>query len=350
MQQPTAIQYPVSDILEWEASKKLVLTPKFQRRSVWIPKAKSFLIDTILRGMPIPPIFIRQRIDPVKQRAIREVIDGQQRLKAVLNYIGGEFPVMAIHNDEFGGKFYSDLPEITRTSFLGYKFTINVFEDISDNDVLNIFSRINTYTVKLNAQELRNAQYFGLFKQMVYRLAHKHYSFWNGNKILSESQTARMADAELVSELIISIMDGIQQTKDADINRYYKKYDDIFERRDEIEKKFSETITLIADILPTELPSLEFKRSPVFYSLFVALYDAKFGLPNSDKDRIKFTASEIRRIAGRIKDFDAVIGAKDIPEEFQTFVEYTKLSTADVGKRKYRHKFLWDKILTGINS
>src|SRR5690242_17497674 len=101
MQQPTAIQYPISDILEWEVSKKLVLTPKFQRRSVWIPKAKSFLIDTILRGMPIPPIFIRLRVDPIRQRSIREVIDGQQRLKTVLDFVGGGFPIMPIHNDEF---------------------------------------------------------------------------------------------------------------------------------------------------------------------------------------------------------------------------------------------------------
>jgi hypothetical protein len=348
MQQPTAIQYPISDILEWAVSKKLVLTPKFQRRSVWIPKAKAFLIDTILRGMPIPPIFIRQRIDPIKQRAVREVIDGQQRLKAVLDFIGGEFSIMEIHNEEYGGYYYNDLPEAVRTSVLGYKFTVNVFDDISDNDVLNIFARINTYTVKLNAQELRNAQYFGLFRQTIYKLAHKHYAFWTKNKILSESQIARMGDAEFTSELVISIMDGIQQTKDSDINRYYREYDDVFERKSEIEKRFSDIIGLIADMLEGELSNLEFKRIPVFYSLFVVLYDAKYGLPNSDQPRLRFTANEIRRIAGKIKEFNIPISSQEIPAEYQLFVEYTKLSTADVGKRRYRHNFLWDKVLSEL--
>ncbi len=64
MQQPTGTLYPISDILEWNVSDQLVIVPKFQRRDVWIPKAKSYLIDTILRSMPIPPLFIRMQIDP----------------------------------------------------------------------------------------------------------------------------------------------------------------------------------------------------------------------------------------------------------------------------------------------
>lgn len=348
MQQPTAIQYPISDILEWELSKKLVITPKFQRRSVWIPKAKSFLIDTILRGMPIPPIFIRQRVDPVKQKSIREVIDGQQRLKAVLDFVGGDFPIMMIHNEEYGNLYYNDLPEKARTAFLGYKFTINVFDDISDGDVLNIFARINTYTVKLNAQELRNAQYFGLFKQVVFRLAHKHNAFWVKNKILSENQIARMLDAELVSELLISMMDGIQQTKSPLINKYYKDYDDKFERKNELEKKFSEVLDLVAEILQGDLQNMQFRRIPMFYTLFIVLYDAKFGLPNSDRPRIKFNSREIRQIALKIREFNSIVESKDAPDEYQKFYEFTRLSTADVGKRKYRHSLLWEKTLSEL--
>jgi hypothetical protein len=52
MQQPQLAPYPISDFLQWQGMKQLELTPKFQRRDVWPAKAKSYLIDTILRKMP----------------------------------------------------------------------------------------------------------------------------------------------------------------------------------------------------------------------------------------------------------------------------------------------------------
>src|SRR4051812_49027619 len=53
--------YSINDFIEWDRQKQLELNPLFQRRSIWSEKAKSYLIDTIIRGKPIPKIFIRQR-------------------------------------------------------------------------------------------------------------------------------------------------------------------------------------------------------------------------------------------------------------------------------------------------
>src|SRR5665213_1338499 len=77
--------YSINDFLEWDASKQLELNPAFQRRSVWNPKAKSYLIDTILRGKPIPKVFLRQKINVTTRTSIREVVDGQQRLRTILS-------------------------------------------------------------------------------------------------------------------------------------------------------------------------------------------------------------------------------------------------------------------------
>ena len=346
MQQPTAIQYPISDILEWEMSKKLVIAPKFQRRDVSIPKAKSYLIDTVIRCMPIPPIFIRQRVDPIKQISIREVIDGQQRIRAVLDFIKGEYPIMKSHNKDLGGLYYANLPEDIRRSFLGYKFVVNVFDDISDQEVLNIFARINTYTVKLNSQELRNAEFFGIFKQSIYSLAFQHYAFWVNNKILNDGQIARMGEVELVSELVVSMINGIQQTKAADLHKIYEMYDDDFPQKEQIDSQFPEVVNIIGDIFQSTLSSSEFRRIPLFYSLFLVLYDAKFGLPEFNKPRLKLNSPEIRRVAGKLKNIDAIIKTKEVPEDYKQFIEFTRLSTADVGKRIYRHEFLWQKIFS----
>ena len=71
--------YTINDFYGWYENKELVLAPKYQRKAVWNSKAESYLIDTILRGLPIPQVFVRQSIDPLLRKTQREVIDGQQR-------------------------------------------------------------------------------------------------------------------------------------------------------------------------------------------------------------------------------------------------------------------------------
>ena len=79
--------FSISDIEEWDNKGSLVLAPKFQRREVWNPKARSYLLDTVIRGKPIPKIYMRQRLEPQTKRMIREVVDGQQRLRSVLSFL-----------------------------------------------------------------------------------------------------------------------------------------------------------------------------------------------------------------------------------------------------------------------
>ncbi len=348
MAQPTATPYPISDFVDWHRSDQLVIAPKFQRRDVWIPKAKSYLIDTILRSMPIPPLFIRLKIDPIRKQTVREVVDGQQRLRAVLGYINNEFPLLQVHNPEFGGKCYQDLPENARLNILSYKFLVNLLEDVSDSDVLGIFARINTYTVRLNAQELRNAEFFGVFKQTVYNLAHQHYAFWRNSNILTDQQIARMQEAELVSELIVTMLDGIRQTNGKILSDFYKKFDDEFPESERISAQFGAVINTIGDILGGTLKSLPFRRSPLFYSLFCAVFDARFGLPRSRRPRIAFTASRNRLIAERLHRLGSTITSRTPPAEYLRFIDAARSATANPGNRRLRHRFIWDRVLAGL--
>ena len=82
--------YSINDFLEWEENSQLELSPKFQRRSVWNDTARSFLMDTIIEGKPIPKVFIRQKLNPQTRKSVREVVDGQQRLRAIFEFIKEE--------------------------------------------------------------------------------------------------------------------------------------------------------------------------------------------------------------------------------------------------------------------
>src|SRR5216117_4002456 len=75
--------YSIRDFEEWDERDELTLAPKFQRREVWSDKARAYLIDTIVRGKPIPKIYMRQDINPSTRRTTREIVDGQVNAERV---------------------------------------------------------------------------------------------------------------------------------------------------------------------------------------------------------------------------------------------------------------------------
>src|SRR6266571_1928958 len=213
--------YSVRDFDEWTERGELVLAPKFQRREVWSDKARSYLIDTIVRGKPIPKIYMRQDTNPSSRRTTREIVDGQQRLHTVLTFLKNGFKISKTHNDEFGGKFFSGLSEKTQRDILKYEFAVDLLQDMPDKDVYDTFARINTYGASLKAQELRNAKWFGDFKTSVYTLANDFVTFWEANKIFTSKLMSRMAEAEFVSELLIAMCGGISEGKKSVIDAAY---------------------------------------------------------------------------------------------------------------------------------
>jgi len=150
--------YSINDFVEWHKAKQLELNPRFQRRPVWSDKAKSYLLDTILRGKPIPKIFIRQKINVSTKTSIRDVVDGQQRLRAILSYINDGFVVSKAQNAEYGGLCFSQLPEDIQGQVLAYEVSVDLLINLPDADVLDIFSRLNSYAVILNVTRKNKRQ------------------------------------------------------------------------------------------------------------------------------------------------------------------------------------------------
>jgi hypothetical protein len=147
--------YSIRDFEEWDKRGELLLQPKFQRRDVWTDKARSYLIDTILRGKPIPKVYMRQDVNPKTRHVRREIVDGQQRLRTVLNFLKDGFKISKSHHPTFGGKTFSGLDPSTQGDILKYEFVVDLLQDMPDNEVYNVLARINTYSEKLKAQERR---------------------------------------------------------------------------------------------------------------------------------------------------------------------------------------------------
>src|SRR5687767_15375420 len=113
----------VEEIAGWNKKNELVLQPKFQRRDVWSDKARSYLIDTIIRGKPIPKIYMRIGSNLKTKRVVREIVDGQQRLKSVLMFLDDGFKVSKTHNADYSGDYFSGMDDDIKANINNYRFS-----------------------------------------------------------------------------------------------------------------------------------------------------------------------------------------------------------------------------------
>src|SRR5688500_17100423 len=127
--------YAIVDFIEWNKNKLLELSPDFQRRSVWSDKAKSYLIDTIIRGKPMPKIIILQKL--VGNKNIRVVVDGQQRLRAILEFHSHAFKISKAHNKELSSYTFQTLPDDLDKDFLKYELGVDLLYDTPYADILD---------------------------------------------------------------------------------------------------------------------------------------------------------------------------------------------------------------------
>ena len=162
--------YPISDLVQWMKEKTLVLNPEFQRRSIWPEPAKSYFIDTLLEGLPIPNIYMRSVTNPTEMRTYREVVDGQQRLRTIWDFIENRVRLGSNANT-FEGMKYEDLDECDQRRLLAYQIGVVQLFEARDDKVLDIFNRLNAYGLSLNSQELRHGRYQGGKYKGVFRRA-----------------------------------------------------------------------------------------------------------------------------------------------------------------------------------
>ena len=318
--------YKVSDFLSWQRAGTLELSPNFQRRPVWQPSAKSYFVDTVARGLPVPIIFIREITDINSYEPKREIVDGQQRIRTLLSYIDHNclpdynpnrdyFQVKPTHNSDLANKEFNQLPIEIRRQILDYQFSSHILPSGTDDRlVLQIFARMNSTGVKLNGQELRNAQFFGVYKGAMYQLASEQLNRWRNWKIMSELNIARMAEVEFTSDLVLLITAAAFGMSQSILDRVYKDFDEDFPHQNEIERRFQTTMDSIDDTYGKEISKSVFNTRLLFYPLFACFYDRLFTIksPLTKKTPAKLPSN----LKEKINLLNEKIEQKDVLEEF----------------------------------
>lgn len=345
---PERSTYTPLDFVGWRDTDGLILSPRFQRRSVWTTPARSYLIDTLLRGLPVPPLYLRVKQNDARTQIVREVIDGQQRISAVLDFLDGFYALSPSVGTPYAGKRFKQLPDSAKDRITHYSFICEVFHGISDSHVLDIFARVNTYSVRLNAQELRNGKYFGPFKRTAYALAFEHVEFWRRHRIFTDRHIARMVEVEFTSELVIAMLDGLQDKKGT-IDAFYAEYDEEFQASRQCETRFRNVIGMIDDSVGAVLGTSQFRRPPLFYTLFCAVYHRVYGLPGQRLPRRgkPLTTSEKESLQQAVQHLsDVIVQVKvghDTPRKYSTFVNACLRQTDNIQPRQRRLSTLYQE-------
>ncbi|MCA8910771.1 MAG: DUF262 domain-containing protein [Planctomycetes bacterium] len=340
-------QYTVSDFLSWQRQGKLDLNPPFQRRSVWKKDAKSYFIDTILRELPVPIIFIRENIDLETDEVTREVVDGQQRLRAIFTYVKPSilrdfdatkdaFSIRKEHSPKFAGVDYKDLPPKVRHRILEYKFSTHVLPgSIGQREILEIFSRMNATGVKLNPQELRNAEWFGAFKSLMYELALEQLERWQEWGIFTPDQMARMKEVEFVSDLVYVMVHGMSGKTQKKLDDIYEEYDGKFASGNIVASRLRTIMDVIEEQIGDEIAETIFRSEVLFFTLFVYLYDRMWGL---DKPLKKGTYKRPgRSLRTKLLTVSENVEAEEVDSEV---LDAFRRAATDLGRRKTRHTFM----------
>jgi hypothetical protein len=271
---------------------ELELAAPFQRNPVWTNAQKAFLIDTILNQFPIPELYMQDVVSGNgDERYI--VVDGQQRIRAVLDFLQGNY---SLDGEEISRQWrtlhFEDLGVDEKKAVFGYKFVVRILPQMNEEGLRKIFTRLNRNVVALNEQELRNATYWGPFIKAIQYISDDDL-FWSEAGIFSANDHRRMIDQEYISELAIAYLHGPQNKKDK-LNDYYQLYEDSFDSRDRMVSEFRKITSEIEQILPN-FKQTRWRKKSDFYTLFLGMAE--------NVNEFPLSADARNEVSGRVFDF-----------------------------------------------
>lgn len=173
-------------------TNRILLLPDIQREYVWDNAKASRLIESLMLNIPIPVLYFAET-----EEAKYEIFDGHQRVRSIVNFLGGVFALSGLAVlREYRGKRFAELPD-REQRFLKMRTlrTILISIDSHPNMKFEIYERLNTGSISLNAQELRNSIYRGSFNLLLHDLA-KFSKF--RSLIGTKTPRKRMVDEEAI--------------------------------------------------------------------------------------------------------------------------------------------------------
>lgn len=327
--------YTIASIEFLYNNTKLWLNPEYQRESVWTTPQKQLLVDSLLHKIDIPKLYFRD-VNGNEDGYEFEVVDGQQRLRTILSYLKDDYRLGSSSDDVEGeiiaGKLFSELSTSLQIEFKSESLDVIVLQHYSDDDVEEMFLRLQNGT-PLNAAEKRRA-IKGNVRTIVKDLS--------GNKIFSlvGYTDKRYAYEDTTAKLLHEILaPGLTDIKPATLERMYRSNEGLKETDKKVQITKS-SLNFLYRAFKGKAPN--FKKYAIISlghltSEMLEVYDL-----SSYPD--EFAEAYIEFEYNRIKNNDL-----DEAEQSAGLIAFTNAARADdIPSLRYRHDELLKVMIAGI--
>lgn len=348
----TSTQQTVSWFRDRYLEGTLVIKPPYQRKPVWGARQKCHLVESVLKGYPVPELFV-QKVTNEEGVTTFAVVDGQQRVRALMQFVGSDPTEDQVEYDRFAldklapesdwhGSSFADLKPIEKVAFFSYELAVRFLNTTDESEMKDVFRRLNRYTVSLTPQELRHATYEGPFARLVESLAEEFTDRLAENRIVTAAAIRRMGDVELIAELLAASMYGPQAGSPKSIDEIYENFEDYEEDFPGQRSAVATFRSTFAEALAT-IPDLRISRwsnKSDFYSLFTVL--AHFAREN----RLPFADSMRERVRDALvafdKDIDKLVADDKAPvaSRVTRYVRNVQRGANDKARRAERNSAL----------
>jgi uncharacterized protein DUF262 len=304
---PTSDTIPLEDLISQIRSGRIRINRSYQRSGkIWPPRAKSFLVESVLLGMPIPRVLLHTLDSPTPPQE-SELIDGQQRCTILDEFRADGFALTSAVDDPDNllGKRFSDLSGHQQESFKSYVVPLDRYSGLKPKQIRQVFRRLNYYTAPLNAAEQRHAQFFGELARFVEGQGRE----WNGTfkqlKAFTKNQFTRRADEQLMAELVDAMLNGISTPTAKSLRAVYKANDNQFASAADFKTRLDRARGAIDQMIELRQNPLTRRHYQVF-SLLLALMHAQGALASVRDDlgpsRPVLTQDQVLRSLERLAD------------------------------------------------
>jgi hypothetical protein len=327
-----ATQYSVSWFWKRLQADELDMQPPYQRNPVWQYQQKAFLIDSIINGYPVPEIYL-QTTTSVEGDEVHTLVDGQQRIRACMEFLAGSFP-LADYTSAYEGSYFNDLPDEVRGLIYRYKFVVRALPELTEAEVRDIFGRLNRNNVALNKQELRHSTYWGGFITAMELFSQR--TFWVKSGLFTSNDFRRMLDIEFVSELVVAGLFGLQN-KRGRLDYFYGLYENEFPEAEQAGATMDRVLGQLESLF--EWPNtLRWGRKVDFYTLFAELWHRDTASDVTHLD-ISETSDRLIEFSREVTAALAYEEENERPDPFPSAVRmYARgvRNSSDLGSRRLR--------------
>ncbi len=333
----------VKEIYEDFNDGKLIVDQSYQRRRVWMPQDKVRLIETILMKLIIPEVFFwPSSVDPETGNMLTHIVDGQQRINAIVDFIDGKYKLNAKYfidkdmREEYKNLFFSELSSEAKTTIWTYKLSIvDIDKSLSEKQIQVLFYRLNLTNYSLNEQEKRNSK-SSMFGDKAEALSKNE--FWNELRVFSANDARRMKDTEYCCGIYILAQEGVvDQTGSKKVNQYYDDYYDEYDPNDVLTSKIIKAMEIIKSWSNKKTISFISKKAQMYTMFCISFRLIDDSIENSEKIKEKIEKFILAYNLFR-NEYDLSFEDKNLSSFYESIKKY-KLASSE-GINKYQNRII----------